>query len=81
MTSPHQLDSGWISTGADQDGDYPNPDGPPMGRAFMNRETGEFIEVEREAGEPSDSWLITVPDHRQHHKVAGHRPGGCPSSC
>ena len=40
-----QLDGGWISAGLDQDADYPNPDGPPMGLVFMNRKTGEFIEV------------------------------------
>ena len=54
-----------------------------MGRVFMNRETGKFIEVlrdrddddddsakEREAVESSpDSWLeIPIPDHGQHHK-------------
>ena len=55
MTSPLQLENGWISPEVDQDGDCPNPDGPPMGRVFMNPETGDFIEVKREAGEPSSS--------------------------
>ena len=83
MKSALQLDGGWISAGLDQDADYPNPDGPPLGLVFMNRETGEFIEVppdrdaadddsanERQAIESSpDSWLeIPIPDHEQHHK-------------
>ena len=83
MKSRLQLDSGWISAALDQDADYPNPDGFLMGRVFMNRETGEFIEVlrdrndddddsvkGREAVESSpDSWLeIPIPDHGQHHK-------------
>lgn len=82
MKSPLQLDSGWISAALDQDADYPNPGGPPLGRVFMNRATGEFIEVlrdrdddddgakEREAIESSpDAWLeIPIPDHGQHHE-------------
>ena len=83
MKSPLQLDSSWISAGLDQDADYPNPDGSPLGRVFMNRETGKFIEVlrdrdddeedsakERAAIESSPvSWLeIPIPDHGQHHK-------------
>ena len=53
MKSALRLDSGWISAGLDQDADYPNPDGLPMGLVFMNRETGEFIEVppDRDADE------------------------------
>ena len=73
MTSPLQLESGWISTEVDQDGDCPNPDRPPMGRVFMNPETGDFIEVKREAGEPSSDWWleVLVPDHRRITKWPG----------
>ena len=83
MTSPLQLDSGWIVAALEQDADYPNPDGSSMGRVFVNRDTGTFIEVlrdrdhddddsakAREAVESSpDSWLeIPIPNHGQHHK-------------
>ena len=83
VTSPLQLDGGWISAGLDRNADYPNPDGPQMGRVFMNRETGQFVGVlrdrdadddastkEREAIESSPvSWLeIPIPSHGQHHK-------------
>ena len=65
-----QLDGAWISAGLDRDADYPNPDGPPMGRVFLNRKTGQFIDVARESDEPSaDAWLeVPVPDHGQHHR-------------
>lgn len=54
----------------DRDADYPNPSDPPMGRVFMNRTTGEFIEVEQESSEPSpDTWLaMPIPDHGLRHK-------------
>ena len=41
-----------------------------MGRVFMNRTTGEFIEAAYEAGEPSaETWLaIPIPDHGLRHK-------------
>ena len=53
----------------DRDADYPNPADSPMGRVFMNRQTGEFIEVAQGASEPSSSWLaIPIPSHGQRHK-------------
>lgn len=65
-----QLDGAWISAWIDRDADYPDLSGPPMGRIFMNRDTGEFVEVVQETGAPCvDSWLeIPIPGHRQHHK-------------
>lgn len=83
VTSPLRLDGGWISAGLNQDADYPNPDGPQMGRVFMNRETGQFVGVLRDPDDDDDasakereaigsspvSWLeIPIPDHGQHHK-------------
>lgn len=65
-----QLAGAWILARLDRDADYPDPSGPPMGRVFMNRDTGEFVELEQDAGAPCvDSWLeIPIPDHGQRHK-------------
>ena len=54
----------------DRDADYPDLSGPPRGRVFINRETGELVELVPEAVEPgSDSWLeIPIPDHGQRHR-------------
>ena len=83
MTFPLQLDGGWISTGLDQDADYPNPDGPETGRVFLNRDTGQFVGVLWDRGDDDDdsakereviesspvSWLeIPIPDHGQRHR-------------
>jgi hypothetical protein len=69
VKSPLQLDGGWISAGLDRDADYPNPERPPMGRVFMNRETGEFIEAQEPIESSPVSWLeIPIPDHGQHHR-------------
>jgi len=83
MKSRLQLDRGWIAAGLDHDADYPSPDGPPMGRVFMNRATGQFVEVLRDRDDDDNdsatmrqtiesspvSWLeIPFPDHGQYHK-------------
>ncbi len=54
----------------DRDADYPDPFGPPRGRVFANRETGELVELVPEAKQPcSESWLeIPIPEHGQRHR-------------
>lgn len=64
------LNSGRVLAWFDRDADYPDPAAPPIGRVFVDRKTGEFVEVAREAVEPSpDLWLeLPIPDHALHHR-------------
>lgn len=65
-----QLCRDWVVAHLDRDADYPDLSVAPRGRVFVNRETGELVELVPEASGPgSDSWLeIPLPEHGQRHR-------------
>lgn len=65
-----RLNGGAVLARFDRDADYPDPAAPPMGRVFIDRKTGEFVEVARGAVEPPpDRWLeLPIPDHALRHR-------------
>ena len=65
-----QLGRDWVVALLDRDADYPDLSGAPRGRVFVNRGTGELVELVAEASEPGlGSWLeIPIPEHGQRHR-------------